>query len=86
MTVYIIAYLALGVISIFLYAYDSFTNRFDFGLSGGWEFFWFQRYLIWLSIIALGPISFVTGIYKLVSDLPYAQKWKKEGSFTRRIK
>jgi hypothetical protein len=83
---FVIGYLFVGIVSIFILAYDSFSNDFDFGFSGGWEFFWFQRYLIWASIIILAPISFVMGIYKHISDFPYAQKWKRDGSFTRKIK
>jgi hypothetical protein len=82
----LIAYLLVGIVSVFILAYDSFSKDFDFGFSGGWEFFWFQRYIIWASIIILGPISFIVGIYKHISDFPYARKWNKNGHFTRRIK
>jgi hypothetical protein len=79
-------YLLLGIASIFLIAYDTFSNSFDFEMSGGWKIIYFQKYLMWAIIIVLAPISFVVGVYKLFSDLSYAQKWKRDGSFTRRIK
>lgn len=82
----VIGYLVLGILSIFIWAYDIINNSFDFGMSNGWEFFWYQRYIIWGLILLLAPVYFVLGMYNLISDIPNAIQWKKTKSFTRKLK
>lgn len=82
---WISGYLILGIITIILSAYDSFSKSFDFGLSGGWEFFWGQRYLIWLIIIVGCPIFFLKEVHTKCSERKYVKEWRTKGSFTRKI-
>lgn len=83
--IWIIAYVLLGVVAVVLMAYDPFSQSFDFGLSGGWEFFWFQRYVLWL-IIMVGAIYFLPKeIISKVKDRKYVKEWRTTGTFIKRI-
>jgi hypothetical protein len=79
-------YLLLGVATIFLMAYDPFSQTFDWGLSDGWEFFWFQRYLIWLYILVAVVVLLPLELYKRASERKYVKEWRNNGSFTRKLK
>lgn len=85
MIFYIAGYLLLGIITIFIMAYDPFSQSYDFGLSDGWEFWWWQRYILWLVIIIACPYFFITGITKKIKNRKYVKEWRKNGSFIRKL-
>lgn len=86
MLLFIALYVVMGVIAIILMAYDQFSQRFDFSLSGGWEFVWFQRYLAWLIVILLAPYCFYKEVVKKVSERKYVKEWRKNGKVTMPLK
>ena len=82
---YISLYLLTGIIAIVLTAYDSFSKTFDWGLSDGWEFFWYQRYLIWLIILIVGPYALIREVNKKIKDRKFVKEWRDKGRFTRKL-
>lgn len=81
----IISYLLIGILAVVVLAFDPFTSSFDWGLSDGYEFAWYQRYLIGLIIIAFAPYFFIRGCTDLYRAFPYAKEWKEKGTFTRKL-
>lgn len=79
-------YFIIGVVAVVLMAYDPFSQSFDFGLSDGWEFFWYQRYVIWL-IVIIGAVYFLPKeIITKMKDRKYVKQWRTTRSFTRKLK
>jgi hypothetical protein len=81
----LIAWIILGIIAIFLLAYDAFSQTFDFGLVDGWELWWWQRYLLWIGVIIFAPYSFYIGLKTQIKDRPYVKEWRDKGSFIRKL-
>jgi hypothetical protein len=83
--IWIGVYILIGILTVVLMAYDAFSQTFDFGLSDGWEFFWFQRYVLWLIVIIGCIYFFPKEIYTKITERKYVKEWRTKGSFTRKL-
>lgn len=86
MEYFIIGYLIMGILAIVLMAYDPYSRTFDWGLSKGWEFWWWQRYILWLIVIIGAPYFFIREVYIKISERKYVKEWRTKGSVTKKIK
>ncbi|WCK57189.1 hypothetical protein PP175_28795 (plasmid) [Aneurinibacillus sp. Ricciae_BoGa-3] len=81
----ILIYLSLAIASVVLSAYDPYSKTFDFSLSDGLEFSWWQRYFLWLAVGLGCPYFLPKEIKKKISERKYVKEWRTKGSFTKKL-
>lgn len=85
MTYIVIGYAVLGLLTVFITAYDPFSRSFDFTLSNGWVFFIFQVPLLWIVVIIAWPYFLITDLQEKLQDRKHVKEWRKTGSFIKKL-